>query len=272
MKAFIEEFYEQGYAILYGVLEVSCLEAVRRECEALVEALAASLLAAGKISETFDNEPFESRMIRLYEKHPDETPTIFRKELHREGFFHLFAQPRLLEIAEQILGPEIRIYPNYSVRPKLPENKRTEVLWHQDAGYTSSDADILRMMNIWTPLVAVNELNGCMQFVPGSQRQGVVPHEKDLYYLRIRDDYIKPLEVQAISIEIDPGDVVIFSNLLFHRGLPNRSSHIRWSLDFRYQDATQPTLRSTQGYLLRSKLHPAEVVKDKKQWAQLEFQ
>ena len=57
-----------------------------------------------------------------------------------------------------------------------------------------------------------------MEFIPGSHKWGVVPHEKDEYYLRIHDDYIKPVEVDAVRIEILPGDVVIFSNLLFHRG------------------------------------------------------
>jgi ectoine hydroxylase-related dioxygenase (phytanoyl-CoA dioxygenase family) len=145
-------------------------------------------------------------------------------------------------------------------------------LWHQDAGYTSKEADVLRMMNIWAPLVPVNVENGCMEFIPGSHKWGVVPHKKDEYYLRIHDDYIKPVEADAVTIEILPGDVVIFSNLLFHRGLPNRAQHVRWSLDFRYQDATQPTLRTTQGHLLRSQRTPEAVVKDAKVWAQLEFQ
>ena len=145
---------------------------------------------------------FETRLIRIYEKHPDENPTIFRPELHREGFFGVFAHPVLLELAGVILGPEIRLYPNYSVRPKLPENRRTEVLWHQDAGYTSKDADVLRMMNVWAPLVPVNVKNGCMEFIPGSHKGGVVPHEKDEYYLRIHDDYIKPVEAEAVTIEM----------------------------------------------------------------------
>ncbi len=272
MESLIKTFEEQGFAILYDVLEQPVIESVRRECVALVDELAAKLLAAGKISDTYQNEPFETRLIRLYANHPNETPTIFRSELHREGFFGLFAHPRLLEVAQTFLGPEIRIYPNYSVRPKLPENKRTEVLWHQDAGYTSSDADILRMMNVWTPLVPVSVENGCMQFVPGSHRGGVVPHEKDEYYLRIRDDYIQPVADEAINVIIALGDVVVFSNLLFHRGLPNRAHHIRWSVDFRYQDATQPTLRSSQGHLLRSEKHPSRVVRDAKHWSALHFQ
>lgn len=271
MESVIRDFNENGFAILHGILEQETLEAVKHECRVLVAELALQRCATGKLTDTYPDASFETRLIRIYEGYPDETPTIFRPELHRAGFFGVFAHPTLLELADVVLGPEIRLYPNYSVRPKLPENKRTEVLWHQDAGYTSEQADILRMMNVWAPLVPVNVENGCMEFVPGSHKWGVVPHEKDEYYLRIHDDYIKPVEADAVRIEIAPGDVVIFSNLLFHRGLPNRAAHIRWSLDFRYQDARQPTLRTTQGHLLRSEIAPEAVVKDANAWVELEF-
>lgn len=267
----IEEFNEQGFTIFEGILDDACLEGVRRDCNRLVDCLADKLIQAGKISDPMSELPFENRLIHLYKNYPDDTPRIFRPELHLEGFFHLFAHPRLLEFIESILGSEIRIYPNYSVRPKLPEDPRTEVLWHQDAGYTSEEADVLRMVNVWTPLVPVYEHNGCMQFVPGSHRQGVARHEKAPHYLQIHDDHIKPIEDQAICIEMNPGDVVFFSNLLFHRGIPNRSDHVRWSLDFRYQDATQDTMRTNKGHLLKSKAHPDQSVRDAKHWAELEF-
>lgn len=271
MEAVISNFNENGFAILRGILEQETLDAVKYECKALVAELALQRCAEGKLTDTYSDSPFETRLIQIYEDYPDENPTIFRPELHREGFFGVFAHPTLLELASVILGPEIRLYPNYSVRPKLPANKRTEVLWHQDAGYTSKEADVLRMMNVWAPLVPVNFENGCMEFIPQSHKWGVVPHEKDEYYLRIHDDYIKPVEGDAVRIEIESGDAVIFSNLLFHRGLPNRTEHIRWSLDFRYQDARQPTLRTSQGHLLSSQRTPDAVVKDAKTWAELEF-
>jgi len=267
-----EDFARDGFFVVRGLVEPACLAAVRCECEALVEELAGRLKAEGKVSDTFAGASFSERMSLLYREIPGESPTTFRQELHREGFFGLFAHPRLLEMAEAHLGPELRLYPNYSVRPKLPGNRRTEVLWHQDAGYTEGGSQVLKMMNVWTPLVPARVENGCMQFVPGSHCQGLVPHEKETYYLKISDAVIGPVEGGAVNIEVDPGDVVVFSNLLFHRGLPNRSAQVRWSMDFRYQDATQPTLRLTQGHLLRSRLRPEGVVRDAAHWAQLRFQ
>jgi ectoine hydroxylase-related dioxygenase (phytanoyl-CoA dioxygenase family) len=56
----------------------------------------------------------------------------------------------------------------------------------------------------------------------------------------------------AVSIEADPGDLVLFSNALFHSAFPNQSDKIRWSVDWRYQDASKPTHRPQQGHIARS--------------------
>ena len=49
MKSIINSFNQQGFAILHGVLASACIEAVKRECEELVDDLAAKLLALGKV-------------------------------------------------------------------------------------------------------------------------------------------------------------------------------------------------------------------------------
>jgi len=262
---------DQGYVILRQFLEPSVLGAVRTEMEALVEQQAQKLLAAGKIADPLREASFQTRLARLYASCLDDAPTSFRRELHLSGLFGLFFHPRLLDVVETYLGGEIRLYPNYTVRPKLPEWKGTEVLWHQDGGYTGAEADALRMVNVWAPLVPARVANGCMQFIPGTHRLGVVPHEKRQYYLEIAREHLAPREDQAVNIEMDPGDVVLFHNMLFHRGLPNHSPEIRWSLDWRYQDATQSTQREHQGHIARSRAHPERAVKSAEEWAQLTF-
>ena len=124
MEAVIRNFNENGFAILQGILEQETLDAVKYECEALVAELSrCSGVLKEKLTDTYSDSPFETRLIQIYENYPDENPTIFRPELHREGFFGVFAHPTLLELAGIILGPEIRLYPNYSVRPKLPREQ-----------------------------------------------------------------------------------------------------------------------------------------------------
>ena len=96
-------------------------------------------------------------------------------------------------------------------------------------------------------------------------------HEDREHYLEISPEDLEPYVDQAVSIEVDPGDLVLFDNMLYHQGLPNHSEQVRWSMDWRYQDARQSTLRSTKGHLARSHLHPDEVVQDPTDWAQRVF-
>jgi phytanoyl-CoA hydroxylase len=192
-EAWQAQFEAEGYAVLHRFLEQGTVQVAREALATLVDRHAERLLAEGKILHLFSEEPFETRFYRLYEDHLDAAPLNFRRELHLAGLFGIFFHPGLLDRVETILGPEIRLYPNYTARPKLPEWKGTEVLWHQDGGYTGEGAETLRMVNAWTPLVPTTVENGCMEFIPGTHRLGVVPHEVKQYYLEITQEHLAPL-------------------------------------------------------------------------------
>ena len=271
-------FDDEGYIILKEIIPLRQVEQGRQALAQLVDAEAQRLLQTKKITDPLLGEPFETRLFRLYENHLDEAPQAWRNVLHKEGLYGFFYNQRLLDIVEGFLGQEIRLYPNYSCRPKFPEAAQHLILWHQDAAYTKdflpkgsdvSEKQIadLRMINVWSPLVPARVENGCMQFIPGTHKLGLVPHTKEKFYLQIADEWLRPRLAEAIDVEMDPGDVVLFSNLLFHQGQPNRSRSIRWTLDWRYQDAAQPTLRRFNGHMVRSRLHPETVVKNEQAWA-----
>lgn len=278
----LDQFEKTGYVILKGFYPGRVVDAARRDAEELVDRFAQRLMADGKISRDHGGSAFETRLARICDDVPGEAPHIFRKELHLAGMYDVFFYPPLLDIVQALLGEELRLYPNYSIRPKLPGHAPTLVLWHQDGGYTynvhrdgdhSADTvDALRMVNVWSPLVSAREDNGCMQFIPGTHLIGMARHEDREFYLEITQEDLEPYVDQAVSIELDPGDIVLFHNMLYHQGLPNRSGQVRWSMDWRYQDARQPTLRSTKGHLARSLRHPDEVVRDAGDWVRRSFQ
>ncbi|MEE2710203.1 MAG: phytanoyl-CoA dioxygenase family protein [Gemmatimonadota bacterium] len=277
----VDQFHDSGYFIMHDFFDRTVLQHARDGIMPLVDRCAEQLVAEGKIPGPMADASFETRLARLYAGCKDNAPHIFRRELHLQGMFDIFFHPGLLNAVERILGSEIRLYPNYSVRPKLPDHPQTLVLWHQDGGYTQNvhldgqhgerAVEVLRMVNAWAPLVPTRETNGCMQFIPGSHKLGLAPHEGRQYYLEISPDAMAPHLEKAVSIELDPGDVVLFHNMLFHQGLPNRSDKVRWSMDWRYQDATQSTLRQDKGHLARSRIRPDSVVHNEQEWLNLTF-
>jgi phytanoyl-CoA hydroxylase len=266
-------FHERGYLILRGILEPEVIDDARAALAELVDRLAQERVAVGRSADGCPHEPFETRLWRLFEDDIDAAPLSFRQCLHLPGLFGLLFHPELLDLVEEFLGPEIRLYPNYTARPKLPAWDGTLVLWHQDGGYTRPAAgdgvESLRMVNVWAPLVPADERNGCLEVIPGTHRLGVVPHVTRRHYLEIDEAYLEPHRRDAVALPANPGDVILFHNLLFHRGLPNNSNHIRWTCDWRYQDARQPTLRPEEGHLARSRSHPERAVRTPEQWASL---
>ena len=59
---------------------------------------------------------------------------IWDGQLSGPAFFNLICHPKLLDIAEQLCGPELIGSSVYRLRPKVPDHKRSPVPWHQDSG------------------------------------------------------------------------------------------------------------------------------------------
>ncbi len=66
--------------------------------------------------------------------------------------------------------------------------------WHQDEAYWDASRRY-KSMSIWIPLQDVDQGNGCMHFIPGSHRRGIVKHRSGnndprVHGLEIDDDKI----------------------------------------------------------------------------------
>ena len=114
-----------------------------------------------------------------------------------------------------------------------------------------------------------------MQVIPGTHNLGVAKHVTvpPYNYLHIDFDLINPMidGGQVVDIGLNPGDVLIFQNLLFHQGQESKSGQLRWSVDFRYQDARQVTPTSVNGHLVRSRAHPERVVSSREEWGRMSW-
>ncbi|MBA2480642.1 MAG: phytanoyl-CoA dioxygenase family protein [Planctomycetes bacterium] len=272
-------FADEGFVILKGVIPPAAVAGARETMKRLSDERLARFLVERKITDLHADLPFEKRLIAVAQECAEAVPNFFREELHVPGMHPFLLNPALVDIAERFLGSEVRIYPNYMARPKLPDDQRMLICWHQDAAYTdnfkvtgAAATTDLRTVNLWSPLVPARRANGCMQFIPASHKLGLVPyHQFQDIHLKIDDSALAPVLDHAVDIELDPGDVVMFDNLLFHQGLPNTSDTIRWSVDWRFQDATQPTLRPQHGQLVRSARDPGAAVRDAGDWGRRVF-
>ena len=315
-------FHEQGYCILRNVYDSNTLNEAVSGCEELVDELANRLLSKNKIVDTYSNSDFDTRVAELCYDYPHDMPNLFRSELHKVQFFPVLCHPNVIRVARKLLSStvdDIRIFPNYSCRPKT-KSPIHDVVWHQDAGLRADGGPstvsinerldafgIGSLVNFWTPLVDVTRENGAMKFLPGSHHMGILDHELLGFYsgssekgetlpTHISDEEVKhgaqevpagtymtgvsPELIEsnidgAVDIECSPGDLVVFNNLLVHCGGTNSTTKIRWSFDWRFQDATKRTYRKEKGHVISTKnmlKHSNDTIaRTPNEWASLTF-
>jgi phytanoyl-CoA hydroxylase len=227
-----ESYSRDGYVLIKGALSNEELAPSIQSIEAWVETHAQKLLAEGKIKHLHSGEPFERRLAALYDgremvaRMMDEpmTPAILNTLVRRDG---------IVDVLEAILGPRVSFTGDYHLRPKLPDNEHMSFPMHQDSQYYGKETRAAHIVTVWVPLVDVDESNGCLWLMPGSQRWGFFDAARDKNQnMRTFEDIEKRGEI--VLVPMRAGDVLFFTNLTFHGSKLNTSKNVRWSLDLRY--------------------------------------
>jgi ectoine hydroxylase-related dioxygenase (phytanoyl-CoA dioxygenase family) len=147
----------------------------------------------------------------------------------------LAADPRILDVVEGILGPDILVYgAEYFI--KEPRTRQI-VSMHQDLTYWGLGATS-GMVTMWLALSPVTRASGCMDFVAGSHKNPILPHEDtfDENNLLSRGQEIKVdvPEADRVPIELQPGQISLHHGLTIHGSGPNTSDDRRIGFVVRY--------------------------------------
>ena len=254
-------YNEQGYLLIPGLLSEEDLAPVQRVIANTVDQIARNLHAEGKIENLYEDEPFSRRLVEVHSGVERESMS-WNREVLSEAVYDLCVHPAVLDIAESLLGStEVTMNGDYWVRPKLPEEQLTTLPWHQDSDYYGAQTEPLHLLSIWLPLVDVDETNGCMQFIPGSHKWGLLPTMRQGHHLAPTEDVEARGRVETLPMAV--GDAVAFRNLTFHRSLMNNSVGVRWSIDLRYSVTGTPldwlAEMGLHGFVARSQQQPESV-------------
>jgi phytanoyl-CoA hydroxylase len=262
----VGQYDEQGYLVLPGLLSEQDLAPARGAMMEKVDQVAHALLEAGLIGDVLADEPFETRLARLFESLSGEDFVAFTGQSWRDrlpGYFQLLSNAKVLDVVESLIGPEIFANPVYNVRPKVPRVAAGEVPWHQDKSYWPG-AMSNPVITVWIALVDATLENGCLRIIPRTQSEAVGGFHFETYsgtaYRELDDDQVGPLKGRARPLPVGVGSAIIFNDRFIHSSGPNLSTHVRWSVDLRYQPADQdPMPQHGAGFLARSRAHPARV-------------
>ncbi len=275
----IETFRTEGVLVVDNVLPQPLLQALRAEYAALLDGLYDGWQAEGRVPAS---QGFEDRLIAAYragcdwfqpmdislpgDRITDSTPMHFGPAV-----FDMVTCPRLLDLVESLIGPEITSNPIQHVRIKPPARdlKPDEVRahvggtdWHQDRAVALEEADQTQMITVWLAITDATVENGCLQCVPRVTE--MLPHCPKTQ-TAIADGFVD--EARARPLPVKAGGAVILDPMIPHASLPNRSGGIRWSFDLRYNVTGQPTGRSHfPDFVARSHAAPETQLRDWRAW------
>lgn len=276
-----QQFHDDGFLFVRDLLPNPVLQPLIDELARKVDKGTEAAVKHGILapSDTYDNEPFETRLGRVSSACSDPNwiwQNYFRdQKVRTAGMFTLRTAPALLDVVESLIGPEILAHPQFNYRAKLPNQDITVIPWHQDLAYLiPEEAGDTLVVNVWLPLVRATEESGCMQVIRGSHRFNLIAHNYQEQTpghtggKGISDTELPPGDI--VTAELDVGDVLLTSERVVHRGLPNRSNTVRWSVDTRYSQIGLPTGREhVPGFVARSQLNPERVAKSHHDWNRL---
>ena len=289
----LAQFHDLGYAVIEDVFDpLTDFLPLRSGYSELLDREAARMLESGEIS-TYDRTmSFEQRFIQLVRQCEDLDWTPYDITFTLYGLnvsdsrpiylgkpvFDMLRHPAILDLVEQIIGPEIYVNPVQHVRIKPPASglrvtRKNSIVneaqgWHQDLSVLKEDADYTDLITVWVAITDASEEMGCLKVVPESHRRDLLPHcPVDLLGPVIPDEYVTA--DLALPLPVKAGSVILMHRRTIHGSLQNVSERLRWSLDLRYQPTGQPTGRDIfPGFIARSRSDPAGELQDHQVWQQ----
>lgn len=145
-------------------------------------------------------------------------------------------------IAKQLIGPTAQFDLDHVImKPPIngPETPR-----HQDEAYRKAHYDYTEV-SFWMPLQPVDSVNGCMEFIPESHKDGILTHrsynnDTRVHALECREGYDL---ADLVACPLPAGGCTIHTGRTVHGAGPNRSSEPRYAYVLIFQ--LPPVLRKT---------------------------
>lgn len=151
-------------------------------------------------------------------------PQILNPDKYAPEFTRTLLAANVKHISEQLLGPGGSCGGGHAILKPAFHGATTP--WHQDAAYWNP-AFRQRSISIWIPLQDVTIENGCMQFVPGSQKLNILPHQSINNDPRVHGLELKKtpetdrLIEQAVACPLPAGGATIHGGHMLHYAGPN---------------------------------------------------
>jgi hypothetical protein len=225
----LEQYRQEGYVILRGIIPPEETEVLRADVRDLVECS-----AAGRGPEL----PWIDRDKRI----PERLGQLLRPGYLREAFIDSLVRGPYFPLAEQILETPVR----YSLFGMLAGGNGKPYVqnWHRDLAPTQGENELAvleRNYRVYTQINAPLFPDRYLTIVPGSHLRRTTEAERDV----LARDPTGEMPGQ-LTVETEPGDVAFYYSNLLHRGY-NPTGAMRWTMHHAFVSAAAPVAAHERG-------------------------
>lgn len=190
-------FVEDGFVILRNVFDQPTLSRMR---DLLVDIVG------------YAEKGLEDPFTRYYLPHRADQGVLYDLVQRHPEFDEMVRNSRVLDALEEAVGADILLYENSVVYK--PKGRRNGVPYHQD--FISRPDEPLKFI-AWMAIDRVTKDSGALKVIPGSHKQGFLPWHRvkgEAHHDRIN---LEALDLTGeMHLELEPGDVLIFNQLVVH--------------------------------------------------------
>ena len=215
----VAHFHEHGYVTNVKIFDDHQVDILREELEAI-------------------RDPEHPGNHLFYEFHSNQSENpdtvLFHSLGHwriSKGFHDALWNPAFVKPASQLLGDKTVRFWHDQLFCK-PAHSGGVVAWHQDYSYWVRTAP-MQHLTCWIGLDDSNTENGCLNYVPGSHKWGLLDRlslggEMDAIFTQLTEEQRK--KVKPVPMELKKGHACFHHPLMLHGSFENKSNQSRRAL------------------------------------------
>ena len=162
---------------------------------------------------------------------------IFNPIAHHQAFYDLVFNPRILDVVENLIGPNIQLH-HTKLNLKPPSNAEARFEWHQDYPFfPHTNFDLLAVMIY---LDDSTEENGCLTIIPGSHKLGPLNHlfAKDgAFSSQLENKTVVEDSTRWLRVPVPAGGMELHHCNMLHSSTANRGTRPRSAMVIQYRAA-----------------------------------
>ncbi len=227
-----KEFYaENGYVLVKGLFSRDEAAVYRAECHDLANRLQAkrNIDATWGSAKEISDAAKKTSLLHCHDV-----------QFQSGAFAKLIVDDRFTSVASDIIGPNVQLH-HTKMFIKPPE-KGSPFPLHQDAPFFPHERHSMIAAIIHFDDAPLEK--GCVRVVPGSHKNGILPHIPDGAWHLPLDQYAID---SAIPCPADAGDALFFSYLTIHGSGINESSEARTTILVQMRDPADLPTELTHG-------------------------